>query len=668
MEGRPCAADAAATRRSPSDIILRSGMLAPMYRALLLGMVVTAASAAESARFSWAVPPAATAGITLLVDLDALPEHGLVYSREWISEPGLETLVYPLWIPGTHAPSGPVENIGGLVVCDDAGNPVPWERDPRDPWSIHLHPAQPLARVRLDITYIANQSTDNSEGIDIASSASYGLVNWNCLLFYPAGFPVAKLPCTVSARLPTGWDCASALEHAQPQADVLTFPTAMLTEVVDRPLLCGERMQHVVLRPDGRDPGVSLHIVAQNPHEGVFPPADLQSLKRMPLEADQLFGGSWFRHYDILMVVGSADLGLEHGSCSVDGLLQSGIDNTHDIWSHELTPHEFVHSWVGKHRRPIGMLTATYQETPVQDDLWVYEGLTELLGRVLGVRCGYITPADWRAGVVDDVLSLQQTSGRSWRSLRDICRCTYQLRTTAAVHGELRRNQDYYGEGALFWLVVDRRIRAATSGARSLDDLCRNFFGPHGATAPGYSEAELIAALNAIAPLDWAAMVHRWIDGTGDLDVAAIMDGSGWSIQKIQVDKQDEEEIDRVGPDEVHEAMGCSISGGYIREVDAGGVASGIGLCPGDFLYSINGTNLRDDEHGFVRALATASVLTPAVILVMHQNRWETLKLVPKPLAIHTMVRDAGHPDAFAPLLAPHVLSAAQPGPAPRQP
>ena len=65
-------------------------------------------------------------------------------------------------------------------------------------------------------------------------------------------------------------------------------------------------------------------------------------------------------------------------------------------WVANLIPHEYVHSWCGKFRRPAGMCTADFQ-TPLKTRLlWVYEGLTEYLGEVLMVRSGLVDPKEYR--------------------------------------------------------------------------------------------------------------------------------------------------------------------------------------------------------------------------------------------------------------------------------
>nr|OLE64194.1 MAG: hypothetical protein AUI36_09325 [Cyanobacteria bacterium 13_1_40CM_2_61_4] len=60
------------------------------------------------------------------------------------------------------------------------------------------------------------------------------------------------------------------------------------------------------------------------------------------------------------------------------------IDDDLRVANTNLLPHELVHSWNGKYRRPADLLTPDFQQ-PMRDDLlWVYEGLTQYLGYVLG--------------------------------------------------------------------------------------------------------------------------------------------------------------------------------------------------------------------------------------------------------------------------------------------
>src|SRR5579875_1472647 len=46
-------------------------------------------------------------------------------------------LLYPEWIPGEHAPSGPIDNIAGIVTTVD-GKRVQWTRNTADVYAFHV--------------------------------------------------------------------------------------------------------------------------------------------------------------------------------------------------------------------------------------------------------------------------------------------------------------------------------------------------------------------------------------------------------------------------------------------------------------------------------------------------------------------------------------------------
>src|SRR5262245_61998433 len=62
----------------------------------------------------------------------------IVHVREVVTGlSGESLLLYPKWLPGVHAPDGPIQNVSGLrVTANDA--PVRWKRDTLDPYAFHV--------------------------------------------------------------------------------------------------------------------------------------------------------------------------------------------------------------------------------------------------------------------------------------------------------------------------------------------------------------------------------------------------------------------------------------------------------------------------------------------------------------------------------------------------
>jgi predicted metalloprotease with PDZ domain len=77
-----------------------------------------------------------------------------------------------------------------------------------------------------------------------------------------------------------------------------------------------------------------------------------------------------------------------------------------------------------------------------------------------------------------------------------------------------QRGTDYYAEAGLVWLEADTLIRERSAGKRSLDDFARAFFGRRdvGPMPQLYDLADVLAALNAVQPYDWATFFRERIE------------------------------------------------------------------------------------------------------------------------------------------------------------
>src|SRR5215475_11664240 len=78
----------------------------------------------------WAAGPT----ISLSVDATEAPRK-IFHARLRIpATPGTLTLYYPKWIPGEHAPDGPINDLAGLKFSA-GGQTLKWRRDLFDGWT-----------------------------------------------------------------------------------------------------------------------------------------------------------------------------------------------------------------------------------------------------------------------------------------------------------------------------------------------------------------------------------------------------------------------------------------------------------------------------------------------------------------------------------------------------
>ena len=192
---------------------------------------------------------------------------------------------------------------------------------------------------------------------------------------------------------------------------------------------------------------------------------------RMVREAGALFGACHYPEFHFLVTCSDdlGHLGLEHLTSSLNGVRERDLidDANRKGWIANLIPHEYVHSWCGKYRRPVGQCTPDFHTPQKTRLLWVYEGLTEYLGEVLMVRSGLVKPEEYRETLTSTIGGLMLRTGRKWRSLEDTAVASHLLRTGSPNWNELRRDQDLLLRGRAPLARGRRDHPPADPGART---------------------------------------------------------------------------------------------------------------------------------------------------------------------------------------------------------
>ncbi len=471
--------------------------------------------------------------IRLAVDLRDAPLH-VLHARETIPvTPGAVALRYPEWIPGEHAPGGPIADLAGLRIR--AGKQLlAWQRDPVDMYLVRADVPAGVRQIEVELDYL---SPTGNGAFTAAPSASarVAVLAWNTVLLQPDGMRPADVQIEPSLELPEGWEAATALRIAEKRRGRVRYAPVTLETLIDSPVAAGAHYRAIPLAAPAGAPEHVLHLVADSEAALAAKPEALAAYRRLVPEALALFGAHHYGRYDFLLTLSDhvAHFGLEHHESSDNRLGErSLLEDPLLIAGSGLLPHEFVHSWNAKHRRPAGLATGDYAKPMVGDLLWVYEGLTSYLGDVLTARSGLLTLEQAHEGLALQAAGLAQQQGRAWRPLLDTARAAQNLYSSRLDGSSWRRGVDFYDEGVMLWLEVDALIRAQTRGAASLDDFCRRFFGPPdgGPEVRPYTRAELVAALNATAPFDWEAFFTKRVDQLRPEAPVEGIEAAGWKL------------------------------------------------------------------------------------------------------------------------------------------
>jgi predicted metalloprotease with PDZ domain len=467
--------------------------------------------------------------ITITVDTTHSPEKILHISEVIPVHPGPLTLYYPKWIPGEHAPTGPITSLTGLHFSAD-NKDISWQRDLLDVYTFHVD--VPEGVTKLDAAF------DFIEAEGYSATDKLLVLEWNQVALYPAGVPSAQLTYVPTLILPDGWKYGTSLPVENDSGNRVSFKPISFNLLVDSPVIEGQYFRVVDLTPPGEPIHHELDLAADSEAALAIPPNIQKALINLVAQSGILFGARHYRDYHFLLALSDhvAHFGLEHHESNDSRLPERTFLSPGGAFMvGRLLPHEFVHSWNGKFRRPADLTTPDFEKPMETDMLWGYEGLTDYLGPMLAARSGLWTPEEYREFLATTAASLGPgRPGRTWRPLVDTASGEPMSGPGGGLHGWLnwRRGVDYYDEGDLMWLEVATIIHQVTHGQKSIDDFCHAFHGGanNGPETKTYTFDQLVATLNSVAPYDWAGFLHQHLDSKSPNAPIGGIENSGWKL------------------------------------------------------------------------------------------------------------------------------------------
>lgn len=616
-------------------------MIASLAAAFFLTSSVAALESGAPARTAPIAPaiPAPTEARfpgTISLEVDARDvARGIVSFKQTVpvAKPGTLTLLYPQWLPGNHAPRGAISKLAGITATAN-GRPVSWRRDPVNVFAFHFDVPANARAITVSAQFLSPTATAQGRVVITPDLAN---LQWNSLVLYPAGYAAAGIEVKPSLRLPEGWSFASALtpRTGKVGTSAIEFAATDLETFVDSPMFAGAHYRAIAL-DGGAERPVHLNVFADTPDLIAPTDAQITAHKNLVREADALFASRHFERYDFLFSLSDhlGGIGLEHHQSSENGVgPKYFLDAPTYVNSWDLLPHEYVHSWNGKFRRPADLYTANYDVPMGNSLLWLYEGMTSYWGEVLAARSGMWSRDDAFASLAANVAVYANRRGRDWRSVSDT---TLEPVISARQPHPWRsymRAEDYYIEGLLTWLDADTLIRQQTNGEKSLDDFARAFFGAEdGRVKPlTYDFAEVVETLNAVAPYDWAGFLKDRIEASGRPAPISGVERGGWRlVYKDEPNSVIAAEEKRSKLAFFSYSLGFNVGeGGRLSEVLWGSPAFEQNLRLGDEIVAVNGEAYT--AEALKKAVASAKTdRRPLSLMFKSYGKFRTVAFSPR--------------------------------------
>jgi predicted metalloprotease with PDZ domain len=565
-------------------------------------------------------------------------------------KPGPLSLFYPKWIPGEHSPTGPINDMVGLRLSGN-GKSIPWKRDEVEMFAFYCD--VPVGVSQLEVTF------DDVSQPATTMSARLARVKWNRLLLYPRGMSSDAIRVAASIKLPGSWKFATSLPVLRERRDDVEFKEVSLTELVDSPLIAGVNFRKVTLAS-----APQLHevdIAADSPAALEVRPETLLGWQNLVKEANALFGARHYRSYRFLLTlsdIGGSE-GLEHHESSEDGVGEKALSDPGQLIDlGDLLGHEYAHSWNGKYRRPADLTIPDFEQPMHGDLLWVYEGLTEYLGKVLPARSGLWTPDNFRESVAAVAAEMDNQQGRNWRPLVDTATAVQFTYSSPRAWMNYRRRVDYYFEGLLLWMEADVIIRRQSQGKSSLDDFCHKFHGGQdtGPMVKTYSIDDIVNTLNEVVPYDWRGFLNERVNLINARAPLGGITNGGWKLvynekpnEEVKFNEQQRKFINS------SYSIGLMVSPeGAVLDVNPEQPAAKAGLAPGMKIVGVNGRAWSADAlHDAIAA--TKNATAPIELRVENGSFQESYRVAYRGGERYPhLERDATSPDLLGEIIKAH--------------
>jgi predicted metalloprotease with PDZ domain len=508
-------------------------------------------------------------------------------------------LVMAVWTPGSYLVREYSRHLEDVRADAPDGRPLAIRKTAKNRWRVTTAGAE---SVRVRYRVYGREMTVRTNFVD----AEFALVNGAATCLTLADAAVVRQH-VVRLELPAGWGRAvSALPEGAATGE---FVAPDFDTLVDSPILAGTPAVYAL--PVEGTPHLLVNVGEDGLWDGPRSSRDLAAIAGVQA---RFWGSVPYDRYVFLNLLVETSGGIEHASSTVLMASRWATRSRRGYleWLN-LASHELFHAWNGKRLRPAALGPFDYERENHTTSLWVVEGLTEYYGDLMVRRAGLCTHAEYLDCLSGQISALQGAPGRFVQSL---ALSSFDAWIKHYRPDENSRNAavSYYTKGAVVGFLLDVRIRRATGGERSLDDVMRAAFDRF-AGARGYEDAEFRALVSEVAGEDVGDWLAKAVDGTEELDYAEALSWLGLGFK------------DHGAPEHGHGWLGAATrnDGGrlVVSHVVGGSPAHRAGLNVDDEVLGIDDVRVRPE--GWHRRFEHYRPGEPVTLLVARRERFVRL-------------------------------------------
>ena len=430
-------------------------------------------------------------------------------------QPAVE-LMMAVWTPGSYLVREYSRHVDTLTAAQPDGRPLAVEKSDKNRWRVSTGGA---ASVTVRYRVYAREMSVRTNWVE----ADFAMLNGAPTFITLAGG--GQRPHEVVIEPAPGWR-VSMTGLAPMNGGTHRYRAPDYDALVDSPMVIGNPAVHEFTVDD------TPHYLVSVGEAGVFDGAraarDLQTLVR---EQRRMWGPLPYDRYLFLNLLTSVPGqipggGLEHRNSAmlIAGRWATRTRQSYLAWL-ELASHEFFHVWNIKRLRPVELGPFNYDDEVLTRSLWIAEGVTDYYAELLVHRAGLSSQAEYLDALSNKIEELQATPGRLVQPV-DLASFDAWIKFYRPDENTPNASVSYYTKGAVLGFLLDARIRRASGGARSLDDVMRAAYQKFSG-GRGYTPDEFRAVAEQASGLDLRSLWAEAVEGTAELEYAEALEALG---------------------------------------------------------------------------------------------------------------------------------------------
>ena len=421
-------------------------------------------------------------------------------------------LMMAVWTPGSYLVREFERHVEAFTARGPEGRPLDVDRSRKNRWTIATGGA-PIVTVAYRV--YAREMGVRTNWVE----SRFAMLN-GAPTFMTLAEPASR-PHEVTITLPPDWKrVMTGLQELSGRGPNI-FYAADFDTLVDSPIVAGN--------PDVREFTVDgkTHYLVNTPATETFDSARAaRDLERLVQEHRRLWGLLPYDKYLFLNMITEAGGGLEHKNSTLlmTNRWTTRTRKAYVAWL-ELASHEFFHAWNVKRLRPVELGPFDYENEVHTRSLWIAEGFTDYYGELLVHRADLSTRDEYLEALSNQIEALQTTPGRLVQSA-EMASYEAWIKYYRPDENAANASISYYIKGAVIAFVLDAKIRKATNGTRSLDDVMRAAYQAYSG-ARGYTPEQFREVAEQVSGLNLRLFWETVVEGTGELDYREALETCG---------------------------------------------------------------------------------------------------------------------------------------------